>query len=69
MATNLSSLIVFLMHGTVLIPLGLSAAVCNMIGAYLGAGLALKQGSKAIRPVLLLVLVLLFVKIISQLLG
>jgi len=34
-----------------------------------GAGLALKQGSKAIRPVLLLVLVLLFVKIISQLLG
>ena len=69
LATNLSSLIVFLMHGTVLIPLGLSAAVCNMIGAYLGAGLALKQGSKAIRPVLLLVLVLLFVKIISQLLG
>ncbi len=68
LATNLSSLIVFLMHGTVLIPLGLSAAVCNMIGAYLGAGLALKQGSKAIRPVLLLVLVLLFVKIISQLL-
>ena len=57
------------MHGTVLIPLGVSAAVCNMIGAYLGAGLALKQGSKAIRPVLLLVLVLLFVKIISQLLG
>lgn len=40
-----------------------------MIGAYLGAGLALKRGSKAIRPVLLLVLVLLFVKIISQLLA
>ena len=38
------------MHGTVLIPLGLSAAVCNMIGAYLGAGLALKQGKQGHTP-------------------
>ena len=64
LTTNVTSLAVFLLHGQVLIPLGLAAAACNMLGGYLGAGLAMKQGAKIVRPVLIIVLALLMVKII-----
>ena len=64
LTTNLTSLVIFLLHGQVLIPLGIAAALCNMAGGYLGAGLAMKEGAKIVRPVLLIVLVLLLIKII-----
>ena len=64
LATNLSALAVFLAEGQVLVPLGLAAAVCNMAGNYLGSGLALTKGARIVRPVILAVLLLLFLKII-----
>ena len=64
LTTNLTSLAIFLLHGQVLIPLGLAAAACNMAGGWLGAGLAMKEGAKIVRPVLLIVLALLLFKII-----
>ena len=64
LTTNLTSLAIFLLHGQVLIPLGLAAAACNMAGGWLGAGLAMKEGAKIVRPVLLIVLALLLIKII-----
>ena len=45
--------------------LGLAAAACNMAGNYVGAGLAMKQGSKVTRPVIILVLALLFLKVLG----
>ena len=65
LTTNITSLIIFLMNGQAVILLGLAAAVCNMAGNYVGAGLALKQGSKVTRPVIVLVLALLFLKILG----
>ncbi len=65
LTTNITSLVIFLMNGQVLIPLGLAAAACNMAGNYVGAGLAMKKGSKITRPVIVLVLVLLFLKIMG----
>lgn len=64
LTTNITSLVVFLLNGQVLIPLGLAAAACNMMGGYIGAGLAIKNGSKIIRPCIILVLTLLLIKII-----
>lgn len=64
LTTNITSLVIFLMNGIVIIELGLAAAVCNMIGSYIGAGLAIRNGSKIIRPVILIVLGLLLIKII-----
>lgn len=64
LTTNITSLVVFLLHGQVIIPLGLAAAVCNMAGGYIGAGLAIRNGSKIIRPCIILVLTLLFIKIL-----
>ena len=52
-----------------MIPLGLTAAVFSIAGQYLGAGLALKNGSKIVRPVILLVIFLLAGKILLEFLG
>lgn len=63
LTTNITALIVFLSSGQVLITLGLAGAACNMLGGYIGAGLALKNGTKIVRPSILLVLCLLALKV------
>ena len=65
LTTNITSLVIFLMNGQAIILLGLAAAACNMAGNYVGSSLALKQGSKITRPVIILVLVLLFLKVLG----
>jgi len=65
LSTNITSLIVFLRSGQVLLTLGLAAAACNMIGGWLGAGLALRAGTKITRPIILLVLALLLLKVLG----
>lgn len=64
LTTNLTSLTIFLLNGQVIFSLGISGAICNMIGGYLGAGLVMQKGSRIVKPVILLVLLLLFLKII-----
>lgn len=65
LTTNITSLTVFLLNGQVLIPLGLAGCIFNMLGGYIGSGLALEGGSKVIRPIIILVLILLLIKILS----
>ena len=65
LTTNITSLTIFLLNGQAILLLGLAAAVCNMAGNYVGSGLALKQGSKVTRPVIVLVLILLFLKVLG----
>ncbi|MFD0885304.1 TSUP family transporter [Streptosporangium algeriense] len=52
--TNLGALIVFALQGQVLWLLGLGMAVCNIIGASIGARMALRRGTKFVRAILLL---------------
>ncbi|MBQ7435531.1 MAG: TSUP family transporter [Oscillospiraceae bacterium] len=66
LTTNITSLIVFLRGGTVLIPLGLAAAACNMLGNYVGSGLAMRSGAKITRPIILAVLLLLLIKLLTD---
>lgn len=61
---GLCSLAVFLYNDAVIIPLGLTAALFSTIGSYIGTGLAIKNGNKIIRIVILSVIALLFIKII-----
>ncbi|WP_330367089.1 TSUP family transporter [Butyrivibrio sp. WCD3002] len=63
-ATNLSSLVVFILSGQVIIALGIAAAVCNMLGNYVGSGLAMKKSTRITKPIILTVLLLLLIKII-----
>ena len=65
LTTNITSLAIFLFNGQAILLLGLAAAACNMAGNYVGSGLALKQSSKVTRPVIILVLALLFLKVLG----
>lgn len=63
LTTNVTSLAVFLLNGQVLLPLGIAAALCNMAGGYIGAGLVMSKGIRIVRPSIMLVLFLLLLKI------
>lgn len=67
LASNIGSLATSMMSGKVFIVLGLIGAVASIAGHYIGSGLAIKDGSKIVRPIILLVLVLLAVKVLSEL--
>ena len=68
LTTNVTSLVVFLVNGQVILLLGLAAAACNMLGGYIGAGLMMDKGANIVRPSIILVLVLLLIKVVSGLL-
>lgn len=65
LTTNITSLTIFLLNGQVIFLLGIAAAMCNMAGGYLGAGLAISKGSRITRPVIILVLGLLLLKVLG----
>ena len=68
LASNLSSLFTALASGYVYIGVGLISAAAAIAGHYLGAGLAIKNGSRIVRPTVIVVLLLLAVKVGSELL-
>jgi uncharacterized membrane protein YfcA len=63
LATNLSAITVFALHGSVLWALGLTMGAANLVGGLLGARTALKHGNGFVRKVFLLVLAALIVKL------
>lgn len=69
LTTNLTSLVVFFVNGTVLVPLGLVAGLFGMLGNYIGATCFKRGGGKIVRPLMLGVLTVFFIKIITELLG
>ena len=66
LTTNVTALVLFLISGKVLVPLGLAAAACNMAGNYDGSGLVMKKGGKVVRPLLLVVLAILFIRLVME---
>ena len=57
-------LLAFTKLGKILWVLGLSASVFSIAGHYLGAHMVVKNGVKIIKPIILLVLALLLIKIV-----
>ncbi|HAH61009.1 MAG TPA: hypothetical protein DCL73_02780, partial [Treponema sp.] len=64
-SSNAAALATFITGGKVVWVLGAAASVCSIAGNYCGSGLVIKNGEKYVRPVIIAVLVLLFVKILS----
>lgn len=67
LTSNITALVVFLLNGKVLLPLGIVAGVFNIAGNYLGARLFEKGGAKAVKPVMIVVLVIFFIRVITDL--
>lgn len=65
LSSNFAALITFLFSGYVNVMYGIAGALFCFAGHYIGSGMVIKNGSKIVRPVIILVLVLLFFKILS----
>ena len=65
LTTNITALVIFLLNGQVLLPLGIAAAASNMVGGYIGAGLAMANGAKLAKYSILFVLFLLALKVLG----
>ena len=69
LCTCLSSLTVYLINGQVMILLGLAAGLTSMTGAWIGTRFFDKGGAKAVKPVIIAVIVIFFIKIITELIA
>ncbi|MBS5451791.1 MAG: TSUP family transporter [Coriobacteriia bacterium] len=69
LASNIAALVTFALAGQVWWALGLIAGVFGIAGHYLGAGRVLKDGTRIVRPIIAVVLVLLFAKTALELAG
>ncbi|MDY3069089.1 MAG: TSUP family transporter [Parabacteroides sp.] len=69
LSTNVAALVVFMVYGEVLFPLAIVAAVFGIAGNYIGAKFFTNKGKNIARPVIMLVLAIMFVKIMLQLVG
>lgn len=67
--TNVSSLTVYLLNGRVLLPLGIAAGCFSIVGSYLGARTFEKKGAKTVKPLMLVVVGIFFVKVLLEILG
>ena len=67
LTSNITALAVFLLNGKVLLPLGIAAGLFNIAGNYLGARMFEKGGAKAVKPVMVTVLVIFFIRVITDL--
>ena len=68
LASNVMSLCVFLLNGTVLLPLGLVAVMFSVAGNYLGARSFIRRGDSIARPAIIVVLSVFIVKVVYELL-
>ncbi|MBN2345470.1 MAG: TSUP family transporter [Candidatus Aminicenantes bacterium] len=69
LASNLAAVATFVVHGKVLFLLGVPAALAGIAGNLLGSKLVIRRGSRLIRPVFVLTLLLLFGKVLYDLIA
>lgn len=67
LTTNITSLVIFFINGTVIIWLGILAGIFGMAGNLLGARLFSKGGAKFTKPIMISVIIIFMIKIIVEL--
>lgn len=63
-ASNITAVITFIISKNVLYKIAIPCAACSILGNFIGSQLAIKKDVKIIRPIMLLVVILLFIKIV-----
>ena len=66
-SSNIASMITWMINGKIFFPVAVPCMICAAAGAFFGSRMAIKGGKRFIRPVLALVAVLLFIKILLDL--
>lgn len=66
--SSIASVLTYAVSGNVIWKLAIAATVFNIVGSYIGASLAIKNGNRIIRPIMFCVVGLLILKLIIDLL-
>lgn len=66
LTTNITSLVVYLMNAKVMLMLGLIAGVFGIIGNYIGVSFFNEKGGKAVKPIMIIVLTLFFIRVLTE---
>ena len=64
LACDFSALVTYALGGKVIFALGIPCMICCSLGSFVGSRMAIKLGSKFVRPVMIAVMSLIFVKLI-----
>ena len=67
LTSNVTALLVFIVQDQICYPLAITGAVFSILGHYVGASLLIHKGSCLVRPVIIIVLVMLFIKVLYDL--
>ena len=66
-SSNITSMVTWLVSGKILFPVAIPCTFCAVTGAYIGSRMAMKTGKNFIRIILAIVAVMLFIKILTDL--
>lgn len=66
LTTNITSLVIYLINGKVFIVIGLVAGCFGILGNYLGTKYFSDKGAKGVKPIILVVLSIFFVKLLFE---
>lgn len=67
LSSNIAALAVYIFSGNVLYPLGLAAGVFSIAGNYLGTRVFTAKGSRGVKPIMITVLGIFFIKLCYEL--
>ena len=66
LASNAAALLTFVLNAKVYYPLAIAGAIFNILGNYIGAGMVMSDAKKYVKPIIIIVLIMLFIKILWQ---
>lgn len=66
LTTNITSLVIYLLNGKVIVIMGIIAGCFGIIGNYLGTKYFRNKGAKGVKPIILIVLSIFFVKLLLE---
>lgn len=64
LASNVGALALYILNGKVIFTVAIPCMICSGLGNFIGSRLAIKNGSKFIRPMIFIVIALLLVKLV-----
>ncbi|MDD4083211.1 MAG: TSUP family transporter [Sphaerochaetaceae bacterium] len=67
LASNIAALYTFILNGQVYFYIGIPCAICSVLGNYFGSGLVMKNGKKIVKPIMVLIVFLLLLKVFIDL--
>lgn len=68
-STNIAALTVYIINAQVVLPLGIIAGCFNIAGNYLGASKFTSGGTKIVKPIMMIVITIFFVKVLNEVVG